>query len=31
MFFSIPPLCKLNPQDEQLISLRFRAMWFFHL
>lgn len=26
--FSIPPLCKLNPLYEQLISLRFRALCF---
>lgn len=26
VLFSIPPLCKLNPLYEQLISLRFRAM-----
>ena len=25
---SIPPLCKLNPVYEQLISLRFRALCF---
>jgi Mo-dependent nitrogenase C-terminus len=28
VLFSIPPLCKLNPFYEQLISLRFRALCF---
>jgi hypothetical protein len=28
VLFSIPPLCKLNPLYEQLISLRFRALCF---
>jgi hypothetical protein len=28
VLFCIPPLCKLNPLYEQLISLRFRALCF---
>lgn len=28
VLFRIPPLCKLNPCYEQLVSLRFRALCF---
>ena len=28
IIFRIPPLCKLNPFYEQLVSLRFRALCF---